>query len=389
MGKWTASVLNALLITLLSVVLSKLVIYELTSINTLAPASKVSDWRLTDIYNTVAADRLNVPGDPDVVVIDIDTASRRTISSLINAVNFCSPKAVGLDVIFKYPSDDGLAEAIQACENIVLPRNLQYDGLSHSFSERYDSFFYDNLTDKEFGAVNFIANDVYDVVREFRPFFNVGERTVDNFSSALVRLACPEKYEILTRRGNETEIIYYPSADFSVFGIPDVLDEEGFCRIEVMDDLEGKIVLIGDMHNKSDMFLTPIGDSVPGIEIHARTVSTILYERYISHTSVFVDWAIALLCCFLLALAGQLRERVTGFKDTLSFLVRILQITILYVFILIGARRFIEHNQYMDFSVSLMMVGLCALATDVYKGLAEIVNFIYTRIRQGKSIKNS
>ena len=387
MKKWTASILNALLITLLSVILSKLVIYELTSINTLAPAAKVSDWRLTDIYNSVAADRLDAPGDPDIVIIDIDTASRRTISSLINAVNFCSPKAVGLDVVFKYPSDDGLAEAIQACENIVLPRNLLYDDRSGTFSERYDSFFYDDLTGKEFGAVNFIANDIYDVVREFRPFFNVGERSVDNFSAALVRLADPDRYEALARRGNETEIIYYPSAKYYPLKISDVLDENGFCRIDVMDELEGKIVLIGDMHNKSDMFLTPVGDSVPGIEIHARAVATILYGRYISHTSVIVDWAVALLCCFLLALAGQLRESVSEFKDTLSFLVRVLQIGILYTFLLIGARRFIEHNQYMDFSVSLMMVGLCALATDIYKGLVEIFRFVYGKLKTDRKKK--
>lgn len=379
--------LNALLITLISVGLSRVVIYELTSIDSLAPASKVSDWLLTDIYNSIAADRQKVPGDPDIVIIDIDTASRSTIAALIEAVNFCEPKAVGLDVIFKYPSDDGLYEAIQNCDNIVLPLVLEYDEQTSSLVRQTDSFFYDRLEDKAFGAVNFNAEDVYDVVREFSPFFDVGDEFVENFSTALVRLASPERYEELIARANESEIIYFPSEKYNPLVVSDVIDESGLCRVEIMNELNGKIVFIGDMNNRNDMFLTPLGGSVPGVEIHARTLATILYGRYIAHSSVVLDWVIALLCCFLLALAGQLRGLSADFNDILSFLVRILQVSILYAFVFFGVRRFIEHNQYMDFSASVMMVGLCALATDVYKGLVEMFRFIFFNLKTYKRKK--
>lgn len=381
MREWPKMLLNALLITLISVILSRMVIYELTSVDALAPAAKVSDWHLTDIYNSIASDRLSLPGDPDIVIIDIDTASRGTIAKLIEAVNYCKPRAIGIDVIFRHTSDDGLFEAIQNCDNIVLPYVLKYDGQTRSLVKQEDSFFYGKLEGKDFGAVNFNADNVYDVVRQFTPFFVVGEERVENFSTALARLAYPEKYEELIARMQESEIIYYPTADYSPLSISDVLDDSELCRQDIISELNGKVVLIGNLHNINDMFMTPLGDSVPGLLIHARTLATILYGRYISHSSVVVDWVIAFICCFILALAGQMRKLSSNFKDTLSFLVRILQVAILYAFIFFGARRFIEHNQYMDFSASLMMVGLCALATDVYKGLTEIFRLIYGKIR--------
>lgn len=384
MKRFLPLIVSSLIVTLFSYLLTLLLLPDLASVDTYAPADKGTSWGLSDIYNSIAHSRKSVKGqaDADIVIINIDGCSRPQIVSLIDAVGECAPKVVGLDVLFKYHSDDGLLQSIQFCDNIVLPYGLKFESSSPDGISLEGSFFYDALKDKDYGFVNLGADTGLDVVRQFRTYADVRGERIDNFSAAVVRLADPEKYDQLLNRGNEFETIYYSSYIGAKYDAAQVIDEEGWVRPEIVDKLSGKIVLIGDMKDPGDMHLTPVGELFSGIEIHSKTVATILYGRYIGTSPSWIDWLTAFLATMLLAFAKFLTETSVRFKDTLGLLIRLIQVTLLFMFIHIGVERLVNHNEYMDFPYSLLMTGFSAMAIDIYKGITEIVSAIVKKIRK-------
>ena len=110
-------------------VISHFLIYDISSISYFKPMEKTKELAITDFYQIVS-NRKNVkPLEQNIAIVSIDSCGRREIAQLLEAIDFCNPAAVGLDVFFNYPSADDslLISAIEECNNIVLPCSTVYD----------------------------------------------------------------------------------------------------------------------------------------------------------------------------------------------------------------------------------------------------------------------
>lgn len=338
--------------------LSYWVVYDFSSVSYFAPAEKASDFRLSDFYNIVADNSDVRELDPDVVIVSIDDCSRGQIAEAIEQIDYCAPRAVGLDLFFNYPSgdDEGLVGAIEACEGLVLPLHLVYDASEGYFRPMGGSFFYDRMAGKEFGAVNLAGNNVQSVIREFRPQFPCPNDTIPSFAAAIARKTDPAAYQRLLERVCEYEQIYYPSREFEVIPASEILDNQHL--------LHNKIVLVGTVGDLPDKHVTPIEYQMSGVMIHAYTISTILEGRYVSETSDAADWTVAVvLCLIIVAVNVHFKDKKVG-----NLLIRGLQIVLLYLIIFCGCHLFISRQICVDFTKPLLMVGLGLLASDIWFG---------------------
>lgn len=359
--KWPVGrVSTAVGITVLAFLISFAVAYDISSISYFAPMEKASDFRISDFYQIVADGRGVRELDRRIVVVAIDDCSREEIAEVVEQVDFCAPRAVGLDVFFDYPmgeSDERLVGAIRACERLVLPLDLRYEAEADRFASGKGSFFYDRVSSAEFGAVNLAGSDTRSAIREFRPLFPRAQDTVLNFVAVLARQADPAAFGRLAARGNVYETIAYPSREFEVVEAGEVLA----CR-ELLHD---RIVLIGTVRDLHDRHMTPTDARMPGVLLHAHALSTILRGDYIRETGNGFDWTVAIALCFLMVLADVLlRDKNVG-----ELVIRLLQLLLLYLVVLCGCHLFISHRICINFAKPLLMVALGLLASDIWFGM--------------------
>ena len=331
-----------------------------------------------DIYNEVANRREISHLSKDIVLVGIDGCSRKQIAAVIDAVSWFEPRAIGLDVMFAYPSEDAtnLLSAIRGCSNLVLPYNVEYDVETQSFTLGVESFFYPELDAKTVGVVNLAISNTHNVVRQFKPIFEVDGVVVDNFSAAIAHLVDEDKYNTLIKRNNELENIYYPSVDFEKYTAEEIIDKSGFPRLEFEENIRNRIVLIGALDDLSDMHMVPIAAKMPGMYIHACVLHTILTESYTSSLGTVGEWILAVIFCFVFAWFNLFIKQDSRWNNVEALGLRFLQVLLLYVLLWIGSKWFISCNQYLDFSFSLVMIGLSALATDVWVGICDVVKMI-------------
>ncbi len=353
--------LRTTIIVCLAYVLSYLIAYDISSISYFNGATGNANSRISDFYFAVANQRSVATLDKNVVIVSIDGCSREQIAEVIEMVDFCAPMAVGLDVMFNYPSadDNRLVEAICSCDNLILPVYLHYDPVQQRFDRIEGSFFYESIPHKNFGAVNLAGNNIQSVIREFRPEFPMLTDTIPGFALALARKAAPQAYQLIRARARTFEIIDYPSREYEVVKSFEVLERK--------DDLTRRVVLIGAVDDPADKHITPVDYQMPGVRVLACSLSTILDSNYIRRTSTAVEWAIAIfLCSLVVVLNNLLRAKKIG-----NLAIRVFQFLLLYCIMLCGCKLFIVAHLCMDFTKPLLMVGLGLAANDIWYGSGE------------------
>lgn len=347
--------LYALAATAAGFILSRVVLYGLTSLAAFSSADDSTEINFTDIYDKVADRGAVRTLSEDVVIVSVDGCDRSRIAAAIDAVSFMEPSAVGLDLFFIYPSadDEALIQAIGGCKNMVLPIT---DG-----ETPLKSYFYP-LSGCSYGCVNMNASSSNDIVRDYIPVFDVGPDKVPCMAAALAE-------KISGRRmpaGQTPERIWFPAIDFDVIEAEELVDEDGLPNLEVEGRIKDKAVLIGVVNDGSDMHRTPVAEEMPGIMIHAHILDTILHDRGINEVSEALNLVIAILCCLLF-----LRLHLF-FKDWLDdvgeMIMRIVQFVLIYVFLVLGVNLYVRHHCLVDFSMTLLMLGFSLTALSIIKG---------------------
>lgn len=365
--------LNALVITAIAFGLSYFVKYDLSSISAFAPMEKATDFDLTDVYNSVADRRAKRVLSDDIVIVSVDGCSRKEIADVIDYVDYMNPSAIGLDVFFSYPSeaDSELIACLSQCRNIVLPVGIQRSGRQTSI---FGSYFYDDFPVEHKGVVNLSVNSVRNVIRDFVPEYVIGEDTLRSFSAELARIAAPKKYEALMARGRGLEPINYPSWEF------EIISAEELCGGQSLDDMkqyiEGKVVMIGNIFDHSDHHLTPVDEGMAGLMIHARILQTILDSCYIDRTPEDTSWTMAIVLSFVFILLVLKIKKDFPFDD---LIVRILQLAVIYLFLVFGCKAFANNGRYLNFGPTLLMFGLGLLARDIWLGLIGLIVYVRNR----------
>jgi len=226
----------------------------------------------------------------DIVIVSIDDDSikelgllpwpRSYYAEVINQINQSS--VIGIDIIFDLETntenDTALADSIKNA-NVVL--GMEYTSFSFKDGKLYgENLIKPNATlgvsdiDFEVGFIN-LYQDSDGVVRTFTPSIT-GVENHNHFSTVVV-----EKFTGFSSEFNQLRLLinYYSEPEgYNYISFSDVY----YNRINP-DYFDGKIVLIGVTSPvQHDDYTVPISNKdMPGVEIHANLVQSILTEDYI------------------------------------------------------------------------------------------------------------
>lgn len=333
------------------------------------------DFSVTDFFNTVANQRSVKTLDPNIIIVNIDTADRFDIAEIIDLLTICEAGAVGVDATFNQPSgnDDALIEAVSNCPSIVLAMTVAPDGETSDHQQKFradeKSFFQDQLPQLTYAAVNLPTKHEKSAVRQFPVYFEAARgNRISSFAVAVAEKLDPVAIEELYDRGRALEVINFPSREF--------IELEPSQIAENAENIRGKIVLLGALRDEADQHPTPTEMSMPGVRIHAHAISTIIERQYFTQLTDFQNWAIALGLCFLLVyLNVSINLGVKG------MVLRIIQVLMLYLTVRIGYYLFIEHRVITDFSLSFLMITFGLFACDTWIGLTTIGQWTLKRLR--------
>lgn len=256
----------------------------------------------------------------EIVVIAIDDVSinklgrwpwKRTLFvDLLDKIGNVA-KVIGVDVAFPEQSlkiDDQLLSTAFQKAPVVLPiealrienKNLGYQ--INSLQKPLEIF----STVTQQGVVN-VLPDSDGVVRRvpFKLFSETGD-TQTTFSERIVTLFTNERLESSMPLNNNSLIINYVGkpGSFPRYSFKDVI--EGTVPKEIF---KNKIVLVGatafDLH---DTHISPVSSGVvmPGVEVHANAIDTILTKQYVAQESAVISfitlWIVVFLCTLVFTL---------------------------------------------------------------------------------------
>ncbi len=361
---------QSIVVTLISLILATTALHELSSILDFKPSTQGNDFQISDIYNNVADSRSIHTLSNDVTVIALDGCNRDEIATLVSDIRSLKPTAMGLDVLFiwEYEGDERLISALDSCSNLVLPVEV-----SDTADSLRGSYFYPQLENAHFGAINLDSYSLSQSVRSFWPQLSYGDKVVNSFGSELVSISAPDKYNELLSRSKESETISYPSIEFPVLNYKDILDSPE----QFIDDIQDKVILMGDLNDGSDYHVTPVNVGTPGVMIHAYIIDTILNSKYITSTPVWLSWAIAFFVCLLFVAINFFIGEVSSNLGNL--VMRILQVVCIYLFFALGCKVFVTRLHYIDFAPTLLMIGLGLFAYDLWMGMIALFEMLFKR----------
>ncbi len=353
-------VLNLVGVGILACLLSFLDDNDMSSLSFFSSTEKEIDFQSSDFYNMVADSRAECVLDDRVVIVPIDDCDRIAIRQLIEDVALCQPAAIGLDVFFQFPmeGDSLLLQTLRNTPNIVLSRGIDYDeGNEGSVMPAY---LLDSLPESQRGVVNLNVFHRYNVVRSFKPYYKTEGGSVPNFSVQLAKAAGRADVENTMRehvQDSDDVIINYTSREFDVISPSQVL-----ARVE---DINGKIVLMGALEEMQDTYRTPVEEVMPGVMIHAYALSTILQDNY---QTTMPKWGMNVLSILLCVVFVLVKIWLDNYRAN-DLLMRIFQIVVILLLIYLGSYLFVKHNFILELSQPLLIVALGLFALDVWKGV--------------------
>lgn len=355
--------LRGIVITGIAMGISWLVVCDLTSVSFLMPMEKAVDFRFSDFYTMVANDRAVATLDSSIVIVAVDGCNRREIAAAIDDVDFCEPKAVGLDISFSPPrdlDDDPLAHSIAECSNLVLPVVAQSVGEDEDLYEVCHLSYYDDFApNAKFAAVNIEGEmEARSTVRDFRWRFGLTDGGyLLSLPCALVEMTDSEAAQRLYSRSCDSEEILFASRRFEVIYPDEILD--------VPEKIAGKIVIVGKINDVADMHSSPLANMTPGVMIHAHTAATMLGGRFVKRLTHLEDWLLSAMLCYMVVFANLLiGEKVLG-----PFLVRGLQVVLLYLMVVVGSACYVLLGIDLDFTNAMLMTSLGVVACELFHGL--------------------
>lgn len=336
-------------------------------------APEKTDFSVTDLYAQVADRRPVRRLDNDIVIVDVGHADRLGIASILDEINLWGPRVVGLDVMIgkPLPSDSILLRSLSSIERLILPITLEQEKDSR-FSVGQTPYFITDplLSHAEYAAVNLPAAFEGATIREFATVFPIigSADSIPSFPLALARAYSPQSVKPLMDRGNNEEVIDYPSREFQILNADD-LKEEG-------ETLTDKIVIVGALSDSEDIHSTPINSYMSGLSIHAASTSTILGGRFYDPYSNIPAWLPACLLCFLILLTRELTK-----SHLRGLITRLLQLIFIYLAVRIGYSLYVDHHLIFNFTYTLLMVAFGFFAADIWSGLLYLgkISFIHLK----------
>lgn len=339
---------------------------------------------------------------------------RSYFAHVIENLEAAGAAAIGVDVIFDQPDrynpeyDDQLARVLNKYDNIVLTGKLlimQHDVSYSTLMPPYSKFsetnarwglsaieadidgFYRRYLIGQFHNDTIVPSFGIEVIRAFEGIADTEPliSKSDYYHFKDYQIPKLDAYSMLINfRGPARTFPYYSFVnvlDDSSFDILDDYDLDAFDDpgdaelgippgLKFTDNLKGKIVLIGStMHELHDNFPTPFleyrnseGDKVkaemPGVEIHANAIATILANRYLHPLPEFFNFLIVLLLGILVYFIAR------KFKTVWST-VTVAIAALLYLGLVILL--FVKANLLLEISAPLLVMLFSFIGHTVYE----------------------
>lgn len=352
---------KALIITCVALAASHFIVYDLTSISYFAPMEKASDFKFSDFYTLVAnSDTTQAIYDRDIVIVPVDSCTRLEMACVINDIDKCCPAVVGFDIAFdapKNPDSVALPEALESCDNLVLPIKIVY---KNGRQETEHKSYYDQFFEPSGGYAPTNIEGIEGTLsctRMFSPCFDTDEGMLKSFALRLVEFKDPEIAERMSEKGTESQYISFFRREYDTVYPNEIVKKR--------DLIQDRIVLVGKLKDKADCHITPMGNDTPGLIIHAYIASTILSGKQIRKLTDAESYAITFaLTLFFVWISVWLSDTPIG-----DLVVRCLQFLLLIAMIVGGCYVYIRHLIDLDFAFPIVGIGLGVAACDVYSGL--------------------
>jgi CHASE2 domain-containing sensor protein len=321
------------------------------------------DFTLTDLYYYNTVKNRDSIYKRDILLVGIDTSSRKDIAFLLEHINNGAPKVIALDVAFpdqKDPATDSLLRnTLQGIPNIVVPYAAGFDTLTDEIKN--DSFF--GL--KDGGYVNLAGdNPQHSTVRAYYPY----QRNQMAFTTAIIKMYDSSLLADLRRRTDKkTDIKYFGN-----------LQNFRYLRFrEAMDTTPGvfkdKIILLGYLGKPplferapidEDRFYTPLnprlsGRSYPdmyGVVIHANILRMALDRDFVIDVPTWLNWTIAFLISWMLI--PVFSKWYIHYAMWWHFYTKLVQLGISVLFVFISVWLYAYANTKLDSSTILIPVLL-------------------------------
>ncbi|MEX0929688.1 MAG: adenylate/guanylate cyclase domain-containing protein, partial [Balneolales bacterium] len=367
---------------------------------------------------------VDVSGSP-VVLIAISEQADKEIherwpwpyhhhARLIDNLNRAGAKAIGLDMVLDQPdrftpeNDSILARAVAEHGNVVTAGNIlvtqQHSGTVTQLVAPFDLL--DEENPNPWGLIS-VNNDDDGFLRRYALGDIHLERTYHAFALELLKIYLDLDEMTIEDTGRyfqvgpltipkydeQTMLINYHGepGSFLVFSYDQVVDDRNFTTVsdeiffsdeELGDrpygffddpdfgllysgDLQGKIVLVGStMPELHDFFSTPFAprNTMPGFEVHANVLQTLLTGNYIRNASLMLSNLIV----FSLAIFAAL---LTVYAGAISGFLAILLLSVAYIFFYFLS--FIEYAFLLEITGPLLVVSFSFMSAQIYNYLTE------------------
>lgn len=352
--------------------LSLFVKYQFTSPDAFSSTEKSINFELSDLYTSAGNRSLTRDYCGDILIISADKSNRDQIAATIKALDEMEAKVIGIDISFpsRQDNDSHLISVLQSCHQTVLPYHLEIKDDSEHYVISDTSYFFADLPEKHYGADNIGGSTIRSTIRVFKPFFKISDTTVvDSFAAAIVKLYSPDSYENLKSRNTDLNRIRFHGIDIDCLHWTDIISNDSIPQtLRTHEELiKDRIVLIGHTNSNTDLHTTPIDVETPGVFIHAYTINTILKELYTKQSSEFVNYLIALIVTLLFCtFVYYIKANVDGIGE---IIIRICQFLLMILFFIIGTILYLKHSIFVNFSLSLLMIGFSMLMLDIASGI--------------------
>lgn len=308
-------------------------------------------------YNQKFIFRGQLKPDNKVVIVSVDDESidwmskwpwpRSYHAKIVDILKEHGAALILFDVFFDSPTqfdpqdDVQFAESVKKAQNVILAANFQNIKENAFFKVKVEPFkrpikMLDDAA-LDLGVVHpYFDKD--NVVRRFQIIYHSGDkeyyslalqavRYIQNKAGILLipgnRIKCGRN--IIPLQGKNLLVNYYgPSRTFET--VPYVRIYDGSFLKDSPDFFKGKIVLIGaSTEVLHDVFPTPFDINMPGVEIHANVIQTILDGLYISKISFIYLLGLLILFVYINVIISHM------FKIRFLFLLVVVQTAIIFI----------------------------------------------------------
>ncbi len=370
-------IMVAFLVTMATFSLTDYLKNYLQNESSFSKSFKSADYILYDCYESVEADNPVGVINPNVVIIQDDECNRLQLAALIQAVDKLSPSSIGIDHIFveSQPYDTVLVNAINNCSSpVVMASNISFNTEYQEYTTISACAFFDSLENASWGITNLGEPSVSPqniIRRHSNTYIAENGYKMNSFSC---ELACRSGlFSADDNKINASSFIHYRGLSTEIIEWTDVLRIDNSIKSHEIESfkesIKGKIVLIGCTRDRGDMHLIPSEKAISGVEIHAASIYTLANNKYVRETPAWINNTIAFICVYLFSLllyyASQNLSRIG------NLCVRIVQSLFIILFIIIGYV-FYRNEQnpiYIDFSSSILMVGISSFVFDIIRGV--------------------